>query len=65
MLKEELREEMKEIAKDLNFIKEHDQKGYEDIKFFIKNARDLKLNKPKAFKNLLEVMHLVVEKGIN
>ena len=65
MAKEELREEMEQIEKDLAFIKEHDQKGYEDIKFFIKNARDLKLNKPEVFKNLLEVIRTVVEKGTN
>ncbi len=65
MAKEELREEMEQIEKDLAFIKEHDPKGYEDIKYFIENAKKLRANKPEVFKNLLEVIRTVVEKGTN
>ena len=65
MAKKELREEMDQMEKDLAFIKEHDPKGYEDIKYFIENAKKLRANKPEVFKNLLEVIRTVVEKGTN
>ena len=59
-----LKEEKDKIEKDLAFIKTSDLKSYEDIKFFIKNARKLKENNPAAFKRIVEVLKIAVEKGI-